>query len=88
MQFVVFFFDLYVKSTLEVQWNVYVPCCRYIFLATYANNMKYTYNGIFSQGHVSNVKCMYTSACGDIVDCTEFIWGIDTDIVVLSVHMN
>ena len=30
---------------------------------------------------------MYISACGDIVDCIEFIWGIYTDIVA-NVHMN
>ena len=36
--------------------------------------------------YVSNVKCMYTSASGHIVDCIEFIWGIYTDIVVSFVH--
>ena len=29
---------------------------------------------------------MNTSACGDIIDCTEFVWGMYTDINVSCVH--
>ena len=28
---------------------------------------------IWSGAYVINLKCMYTSACGDIVDCIELI---------------
>ena len=30
---------------------------------------------------------MYTSACGDSVDYSEFIWGIHTEIVVWYLNM-
>ena len=29
--------------------------------------------GIFVFTYMNNEKCMYTSACGDVVDCIEFI---------------
>ena len=35
----------------------------------------------------SNMKYMYTSACGYIVDCIEFIWGIYTDTIVSYLHV-
>ena len=34
------------------------------------------------------MKCMYTSACGDTVDCSEFKWCIYSDILVWYLHMN
>ena len=37
---------------------------------------------ICSGAYASNVKCMYTSAPSDFIDCIEYIWGINTDIVV------
>ena len=43
--------------------------------------------GMFVWAYVTNVKYMYTSACGDIVACTEFMLGIYSDIVVSYVHM-
>ena len=43
---------------------------------------------IFSEVYVNNVKSMYASAPGQIVDCTEFILGIYTDIVALYLHVN
>ena len=39
------------------------------------------------QAYVNNLKHIYTSACGDLVDCIEFIRGIYTDIAVSHVHM-
>ena len=54
------------KTTVVVQWDIHMQCGRHIC----------------SEAYVNNVKCMYTSACADIVDCTEFIWGICTDMVV------
>ena len=44
----------------------YVQCDRHVCLAAYDNNAKYR----------------YTSVCGDIVDCSKFICGIYTSIVV------
>ena len=41
----------------EVQWNIYVQCGRHICSGPYA----------------SKVECMYTSASGHIVDCSELI---------------
>ena len=37
---------------------------------------------ISSGAYANNVLCMYTSAPGHIIDCTELILGIYTDIVV------
>ena len=42
---------------VEMQWDIYVQCGRHICPVAYVNN----------------VKCIYTSALGDIVDCSEFI---------------
>ena len=44
--------------------------------------------GMFWGAYANNVKCMYTSACGDFVDCSWFIPGIYTDIVVWYLHIN
>ena len=30
---------------------------------------------------------MYTSAFGHIIECSEYIWGLYTDIIVSYVHM-
>ena len=35
---------------------------------------------------VNNMKWMYTSVCGDIVDSIEFISDIHTDMVVSCAH--
>ena len=32
--------------------------------------------GIFSGAYANNVRSMYTTVSGHIVDCNEFIWGI------------
>ena len=47
----------YMWTAVEVQWYIYVQCGRHICSGTY----------------VSNVKCMYISAPGHIVNCIEFI---------------
>ena len=45
--------------------------------------------GIFVQGHMpNNMECMYTSTCGHIVDCSEFICGIHTNVVFLYVDVH
>ena len=51
--------------------NIYVQCGRHIHCEAY----------------VINVKCMYTSAYDNIIDCIEFIWGIYADVVVSYMHM-
>ena len=51
--------------------NIYVQCGRHICSGAY----------------VSNVKCMYTTSSGHIVDCSEYILGIYTQIVVLYHHV-
>ena len=43
---------------------------------------------IYSEAYVNNVKFMYTSACGDIMDYIGFKWGIYTDLAVSNVHIN
>ena len=42
---------------------------------------------IFSWAYASNIECMYTSAPGHFISCSEFIWGIYTYIVVCYLHM-
>ena len=42
----------------------------------------------YSGAYVNNVKCMYISVPGHIVNCIEFIFIIYTNIVVSYVHMN
>ena len=66
-------FDGYVQNcvvciwtTIEGQWGISVQCGRHIQSGEY----------------VSNVKYMYTSAPGHIIDCIEFIWNIYTEIGV------
>ena len=54
------------------QWNILV-CC----------------NGrIYSGVYIKNVKGMYTSACGHILDCDKFICDIHTGIGDSYLHMN
>ena len=50
-------FTIYMETAGVMQWDKYVQCGRHICSGAYANN----------------VKCMYTSAPGHIVDCSEFI---------------
>ena len=47
-----------------MQCDIYVQCGRHICSGAYTND----------------VKCMYTSAAGYTVHCSEFIEGIYTDI--------
>ena len=35
-----------------------------------------------SEAYANDVKCMYNSASGEIVVCSEFVWDIYIDIVV------
>ena len=42
---------------------------------------------IYSGAHANDAKYII-SAFGHIVDCSELIWGISTDIVVWCLHMN
>ena len=42
-------------TTVEVQWNIYVQCVRHIC----------------SEAYAINVKCMHTSAFGNIIYCNE-----------------
>ena len=56
---------------MEVQWDIYVQCGRYIC------------SGV----HAKNVKFMYTSAFGHIIDCSKFTRGIYTNTVVSHVHL-
>ena len=44
-------------TPVAMQWDMYMECGRLINAQAYADNM----------------ECMYTSALGDIVDCSEFI---------------
>ena len=55
-----------------VQWDIHVWCERHI------------YSGAFA----TNVKFMYTSTCGHIVNCSELMWYIYTDLVVWYLHIN
>ena len=43
---------------------------------------------ICSGGYTNDVKCLYTSVPGHIVDCSGFVWDIYTNIVVSYVHLN
>ena len=52
---------------VEVQWDIYIQCGRHTC----------------SRAHASNVKYMYTSSPVHIIDCSEFIRGIYTDIVYI-----
>ena len=45
-----------VKTTVDVQWDIYVQSGRHICLKAYA----------------INVECMYTSVPGNIADYSEF----------------
>ena len=38
--------------------------------------------------YANDLNCMYTSACGDSVDCIEFIRSLYTEIVVSYLHKN
>ena len=43
---------------------------------------------ICSGAYANNVECMHTSVSGHIVDCSEFKWGIYSNIVDSYLHMN
>ena len=45
------------KTTVEMQWNIYLECCRHIC----------------SGQNVTNVEYMYASVSGHIIDCIESI---------------
>ena len=57
-------------TKVEGQRNIYLDCGRFICLGL----------------HGRNVKCMYTSSPGHIIDCIKFIWGMYTDIVFSCAH--
>ena len=59
------------STTGVVQYDIHIQYGRHVCLGAYVNN----------------VRCMFTSAGGDIVDCIEVIWGMYTDIVLSYVHM-
>ena len=63
---------------------------RSLYLDYSSNVVEHTYTmwkAYLFGASVSDVKCMFTSAFSDTVYCTEFIWGIYTDIVVSYVPM-
>ena len=72
-------FKTYMCSTLafifrlhqEYSWDIYLWCGRHICLGAYTNAVNYMY---------ISVPCMIT-------DCSGFIWGIYTGIVVSYLHM-
>ena len=43
---------------------------------------------ICSETYTTDVKYIYTSVSGHIVDYGELIWGLYTEIVASYVHMN
>ena len=45
------------QTSIEVKWDIYVQCGRYLCSGEYAHN----------------IKCMYTSTFGLIIDCSELI---------------
>ena len=63
----------YIFSNVESKCRLYYSCSG-----------TYMFEGwdICSGAYANNVKCMYTSAYGHIVDCGEIIWGIYTDTIV------
>ena len=54
--------------TCTVMWGLYVDYHKSV-----VNYLSKCGRHIFSGAYVSNVKCMYTIAHGDIVDCIEFM---------------
>ena len=64
--------ELMYGTTAEVQLDIYVQCGRYICSGAY----------------VSNVKYMYTSAAGHIIDCIELIyWQFSNMCTYSNMHM-
>ena len=57
-------------------------------LGLYVEHSTHALAGVFVMAYASNVKYMYTSISDHIVDCSEFMWGIYSDIVALYLHMN
>ena len=66
----------YFLLTFAVIWDLHVD---YIISAV---GCIYGVTVLFVQGLSNNVKYMYTSPCGHIVDCTDFICGKYSDIAV------
>ena len=66
-----------------VMWGLHVD--HIIFAVGHTCLMWQAY---FLGTYANNVEWKYTSTCGHIVDCSEFIWGIYTDIVVWCLHMS
>ena len=64
--------DIYLQMTVAGHWDIHTQCCRHICPRAYANT----------------VKCMYTSPSSHIVDGSELIQGIYTDIVISYLHLN
>ena len=54
-----------------------------VYLDIYMQSGRYISSGAFA----SNVKCVYASAPGHIIDCIKLTWGIYTDIVISYVHI-
>ena len=48
---------IYMQATVDVQWDIFVQCDWHIYSAAYVNNVKH----------------MYFSAFGDIVEYIEFM---------------
>ena len=59
-------YEVNIQNTLEVQWDIHVQCVKHICFGTY----------------VSNVKCMYTSTPGYMIDSFGFTWGKCSGILV------
>ena len=66
-----------------VMWSLYIN-----YSSKYSGTYICNVSGILGEGHILKMwnVCMYTSACGDIVNCTELMSGIYTDIVVSCAH--
>ena len=62
-------------------WSMYVE-----YSSSAVGHIYAMWQAYLSGAYVSNAKCMFTSACGDIVDCTEFILGVYTDTFVSCAH--
>ena len=63
-------------------WGLYVDYNRSAVGHIYAMCQAYLF-----RAYASNVKVMYTTAPGHIVDCIKFIWGTYTDIVAAYEYM-
>ena len=62
-------------------WGLYLDFSR-----SAVGHLCTMWQAYFSGAFASDVKCMYSSASGHTIDCSEFIWGICIHIVVLYQH--